>query len=71
MSNSNSDVQNFLNENRQGYGDLRNEVKIAIQNFSMIWSLLESKLLGCNASIPKIHNMVYEWETNNLFNEIS
>jgi hypothetical protein len=67
MCNSNSDVQNFLNESIQGYDDLRNEVKIAIQNFSMIWSLFESKLLGCNASIPKIHNMVYVWETNNFF----
>jgi len=64
-------VEEFLDDFIPGYCQLKPIEKVVIQNFSLMWSLFESKLLNRNASLRMIYDVVSDWKENNTYQEIS
>lgn len=66
-----NEVEKFLDDFIPGYRQLKPIEKLVIQNFSLMWSLFESKLLNRNASLKMIYDIVSDWKENNTYREIS
>jgi hypothetical protein len=48
----------WLEINIPGFGQLKEEKRLSIQHFALLWSLFEGKVLGTKASAPKILSVV-------------
>lgn len=56
-----TDVTDWLRTNAHGFNRLTNEEVSAISDFSLLWSLFESRLLNARGSAAAICNAVDRW----------
>ena len=62
-------VNDFLEQNANGYSSLCDEKRNAITNFLLLWSLFEAKALNEHGNANAIKETIKRWEENDLLPE--
>jgi len=64
-------VLDWLEQQELGFKEVGEDERRAIMQFSLLWSLFESRVLGTRASVPKIKEVAQQWSDAGLLNKDS
>lgn len=64
-------VLDWLEQQEPGFKEVGEHERSAIMQFSLLWSLFESRVLGTRACVPKIKEVARHWSDASLLNKDS